>query len=160
IVDYLRGHDWGPVWDHCIATYVEIERFAQFKNRGTLLNPTVGRPLEVAAWMKRARKLIDFQIEDVDVFAAAWFKWWNSNKPASIDGDVPANFDWAVLNVTGTNGILLFMLTLAWWGSVASGNQGHRGKWLLAVGDVRLVFDRILVAAAKAYRDDVDNGNE
>ncbi len=160
IVDYLRGHDWGPVWDHCIATFIEVERFAQFKTRGTLLHPTEGRPREVAAWMKRARKLVDYPIEDVDVFAAAWFRWWNSNKPPSISGDVPANYDWAVLNVTGPNGLLLFMLTLAWWGSLAGDNQGYQGKWLLAVGDVRLVFDRVLLAAAKAYRDNIGDNND
>ncbi len=150
----MKGHDWGAVWDHCIATFVEIERFAQFKSRGTLINPTHGRPSEVAAWMKRARKLVDYPIEDVDKFADSWLGWWKSNKPPTISDELPANFDWAVLNVTGSNGLLLFMLSLAWWGSVVGDGQGNRGKWLLAVGDVRVVFDRVLVAAAKAYNDE------
>ncbi|TFK77649.1 hypothetical protein K466DRAFT_441878, partial [Polyporus arcularius HHB13444] len=96
--------------------WVEIERFAQFTAHGTLQNPTEGRPLEVAAWMKRARKLTDYPIKNVDKFADAWLLWWKSNKPLSqaVD-DLPANLDWAVLNVTGPNGLLLFMLSLAWW---------------------------------------------
>ncbi len=160
IVDYLKGHDWGPVWAHCIATFIEIERFAQFKARGTLANPTEGRPAEVAAWMKRARKLTDYPIKNVDEFAVAWLNWWNSNKPPSVSGEVAANFDWAVLNVTGPNGLLLFMLTLAWWGSALDDTKGHRGKWLVAVCDVRLVFDRVLVAAGKAYADDNDDNDD
>ncbi len=161
IITYLKSHEWGPVWDHCIATYVEIERFAQFQTRGAFLNPTIGRPPEVAAWMKRARKLVDFPIQDVDEFADAWLKWWKSNKPATIEGDVPPNFDWAVLNVTGSNGLLLFIFTLSWWGSAVDDKQGQRGKWLLAVNDVRLVFDRVLVGVAKAYNgnNDVNGGD-
>ncbi|TFK81022.1 hypothetical protein K466DRAFT_569297 [Polyporus arcularius HHB13444] len=152
IIHYLKGHEWGPVWDHCVATWVEIERFAQFEAHGTLQNPTDGRPLEVPAWMKRARKLVDFPINNVDKFADGWLKWWNSNRPSSEGfDDVPANLDWAVLNVTGPNGLRLFMLTLAWWGAVVEDDQGSRGKWLLAVGDVRVVFDRVLLAAAKRY---------
>ncbi|RDX39725.1 hypothetical protein OH76DRAFT_1490873 [Lentinus brumalis] len=157
-IQYLRGHEWGPVWDHCIATWVEIERFAQFKAHGTLQNPTVGRPLEVAAWMKRARKLVDYPIKDVVTFADGWLKWWTSNKPVS-DGtiDVPANLNWAVLNVSGSNGVLLFMLLLAWWGAALEDDQENRGKWLLAVSDVRVALDRVLLAAARGYnRVDVD----
>ncbi|RDX39964.1 hypothetical protein OH76DRAFT_1423985 [Lentinus brumalis] len=161
IIQYLKAHQWGPIWDHCIATWVEIERFAQFKTRGALQNPTEGRPLEVAAWMKRARKLVDFPIKDVDKFAAAWLTWWKSNKPVAQDTDnVRANWDWGVLNVSGPNGILLFMLSLAWWGAVVEHTQGYQGKWLLAVSDVRLVLDRVLLAAAKGYRDeDADEGD-
>lgn len=158
IIEYLKRHEWGVVWDHCIATWVEIERYAQFKTRGTLQNPTDSRPPEVAAWMKRARKLVDYPINDVDKFADAWLSWWKSNKPVSGDvDDLPANMDWAVLNVSGPNGLLLFMLTLAWWGAVVEDGQSHRGKWLLAITDVRLVLDRVLLAAAKGYNaDDAD----
>ncbi|RDX42696.1 hypothetical protein OH76DRAFT_1488412 [Lentinus brumalis] len=141
VVEYLMKHDtWGPVWEHCVATYVEIERYAQFEACGSLQNPTGGRPSEVSAWMKRARKLVDFQIKSVGDFADAWFGWWRNNQ----------SDDWSALNVTGPNGIRLFLLTLAWWGSALEDNDEVQGaRWADALSEVRVAFDHVLVAAAE-----------
>ncbi len=135
-------HDaWGPTWEHCVATFVEIERFAQFQARGSLPSPTEGRPLEVAAWMKRARKLGDFKIGDVDQFADAWLGWWRNNQPD----------DWSALNVTGPNGIRLFLLTLAWWGSALDEADDDEGGILFAdmLEDVGVAFNQVLLAASQ-----------
>ncbi|RPD67895.1 hypothetical protein L226DRAFT_527577 [Lentinus tigrinus ALCF2SS1-7] len=163
IIDYLSSHQWGAVWTHCIATFVEIERFAQFKSRGTLLNSTDGRPPEVADWMKRHRKLVDVTIRDVDKFAEGWARWWKGNKPvpsSEDDDEVPANLDWSVLYVSGPNGLLLFILTLAWWGTAVAEDDTRHGKWLVAMSDVRLVFDRVLLAASRCQGGDDSDGGD
>ncbi|KAI0686689.1 hypothetical protein C8T65DRAFT_747319 [Cerioporus squamosus] len=150
VVDYLMTHQaWGALWEHCVATYVEIERFAQFEPRGTLQQPTDNRPPEVAAWMKRARKLVDFPINDVERFGDAWLSWWLNNQPDRLDVDeaVSSEVDWTILYITGPNGIRLFLLTLAWWGSVLGDDEG-RDRWDNALSKVRVVLDRVLVAAA------------
>ncbi|TFK81054.1 hypothetical protein K466DRAFT_604816 [Polyporus arcularius HHB13444] len=146
VVDYLMKHDtWGPIWEHCVATYVEIERYAAFEPCGSLLKPTDGRPSEVAAWMKRARKLVDFHISNVDEFADAWLYWWRINQPEDL----------SALNVTGANGIRLFLLTLAWWGSALGDgvNDARGARFADALLEVRSAFDHVLVAASQESED-------
>ncbi len=144
------GHKtWGALWEHCVATFVEIERFAQFQPRGTLQKPTDGRPSEVAAWMKRARKLADYPIENVDSFGDAWLSWWRNNQPDSdLNEATSSTVDWTVLYVTGPNGIRLFLLTLAWWRSVLGDKEEGRAQWLDALSQVQVALDFVLIAAA------------
>ncbi|TFK78391.1 hypothetical protein K466DRAFT_607034 [Polyporus arcularius HHB13444] len=142
VIEYLMKHEsWGPVWEHLVATYVEIERFAQFQTSGSLLSPTEGRPSEVAAWMKRARKLVDFNIDDVDQFGENWLCWWRNNQ----------SDDWSALNVTGPNGIRLFLLTLAWWGSTLDEADDDERVIVFvdALEEVRVVFDHVLLATSQ-----------
>jgi hypothetical protein len=74
--------------------------------------------------MKVARPWKDMQIENLQVFKAAWMAWWSELQPASLQ-DRSLNIDWAALQKRGRNGFLLIMVSLAWWGKAAEADD----KW-------------------------------
>jgi hypothetical protein len=78
---------------------------------------TAGRPKEVAAWMKNARPLTDQDI--AASFVGDWWKWWGG-----LYSGVDAGGAWEVFEKAGANGMLIFVLTLAWWGQ-AIGEEGR-----------------------------------
>lgn len=80
------------------------------------------RPVEIGNWMKVARPWKDMQIENLQVFKAAWMAWWSELQPASLQ-DRSSNIDWATLQKRGRNGFLLVMVSLAWWGKAAEADD-------------------------------------
>ncbi|KAI0348997.1 hypothetical protein OH77DRAFT_1525997 [Trametes cingulata] len=152
IVTYLvGGGGWGARWQELVATYVAIERHAGFQPRGRLPRPTQDRPGEVAVWMKYARQLRDVHIEDVDVFAQKWSRWWKANVDAlrhELSGPTASSpSSWMQLAVTGPSGLVLFLLSAAWWGAaVLDGTIEQQQAWLDAVEDMLDVFKHVLHA--------------
>lgn len=157
IVQYLLGEGgWGSRWHALVKLYVDIERRAGFQPRGRLPKSTEHRPQEVAAWMKHHRPLTDVDIDDVDVFASGWWAWWYNNQPADrpMGGAgwyTPTNgstASWMQLCVTGPNGLVLFLLTAAWWGAaVEDADAEAQQDWLDALEDMLYVFAQVWVAA-------------
>ncbi|OJT11518.1 hypothetical protein TRAPUB_11936 [Trametes pubescens] len=149
LVRYLRGDGgWGLCWHDLVATYVAIERRRAFKAQGRLPKATESRPSEVAVWMKHARPLVDFQIANVGTFAGQWLLWWQANQPATRRKGLSRNvvgIDWSQLAVTGPSGLLLFLITSAWWGAaVQEADTYHQQAWLDAVEDMAFVFKHVL----------------
>jgi hypothetical protein len=93
---------------------------------------TAGRPKEVATWMKNAHLLTD---QDIDrSFVGDWWKWWGGLYP-----DVEGGGGWEVFDKAGMNSMLIFVLTLAWWGqAISEGGRVSEGPdcWGKAVRDV------------------------
>ncbi|KAI9068913.1 hypothetical protein FKP32DRAFT_1671815 [Trametes sanguinea] len=169
VVAYLLGDGgWGSRWQELIAAYVDIERCASFKPSGRLPKATEGRPLEVADWMKHARPLIDYHIKDIKAFATSWQRWWRANQPdcrstclhhpALCHGLTDAA-SWRELGVTGPSGLVLFLLSAAWWGAaVTASDVGCQQAWLDAVEDMYHVFQHVrhaMVVSGTANHSDV-----
>lgn len=111
---------------------------------------TVSRPKEVAEWMKWGRKLNKPPaITDISQFSQSWWGWWqglqpawrlrdSSNRPliSSMVGD-----HWGGLVRPGKNGLLLVLLTLAWWKNVCT--ELTLFEWEAAVADVSWVVSQM-----------------
>ncbi|KAI9068202.1 hypothetical protein FKP32DRAFT_1672416 [Trametes sanguinea] len=154
IAGYLIGDGgWGPRWMQLVSAYVDIERQASFKPSGRLPKATEGRPPEVADWMKHARPLVDYQVNDIHAFGDQWWRWWRANQPAGRKTErhnLPSHRNdagepsWRQLAVTGPSGLVLFLLTAAWWGAaVISAEIEHQQAWLDAVEEMNHVFECI-----------------
>ena len=131
--DYLIGDvddaaitAWGDLWVDCIEALAAVERAASFVPHGRLQAATTSRPKELADWMKHHRPLHHWPIINIEVFSKLWWGWWRANlpcvssQPAFDPATEAAQFedcDWSPLFVTGTSGILLFVVALAWWRS-------------------------------------------
>ena len=98
--------------------------------------------------MKRHRVLHDHPIADVAKFGRQWWAWWRENLPGKADTARDASLadaDWSPLFVTGPNGLLLFVLSLAWWRANANDDMDRNDEesWNNAVEDLKFAFDRI-----------------
>lgn len=157
VVQYLLGNGgWGHRWQKLVELYVAIEHAAGFHPHGRLLQPTDRRPPEIAAWMKHHRPLADISLDDAHAFTLGWWEWWYSNQPAdrptdkagwyTTENGAPAT--WSQLYVTGPNGLVLFLLSAAWWGAAVEGADSEAQQdWLDAVEDLSYVFAEVLAAA-------------
>ena len=126
-----------------MATYVAIERCANFEEKGRLPRATEGRPPEVAAWMKKGRELIDFEINDVRSYGRMWWRWWQVNQPDERPSG--RSEDWLPLALTGSSGLVLFLLSSAWWGAaVIDADPAEQQLWLDAIDDMLVVFKAVL----------------
>lgn len=91
-------------------------------------------------WRKSHRPLKDQppRLRSLDEFVTEWWAWWALLQPVErvlgLDGkyNVPkSEMDWSALAKPGSNGFLLIMLTLTWWGMLRADNG-----WARAVKDV------------------------
>lgn len=110
--------------------------------------------------MKHARPLQDYCIDDVQAFSVSWWAWWRDNQPrrrpvnaqGSHTEETSDKVDWNELYVTGPTGLVLVLMTLAWWGvAIYDRDEALQQDWLDAVEDVAFVLERVL-EAAKAVR--------
>ncbi len=151
MVKYLLGKgSWGSRWQGLVAAYLDIERHNGFKSEGRLPNPTHHRPSEIPKWMKYARPLADFDIEDVDRFTDQWWQWWRANQPSHrrdhrLTASNNVDEEWSQLAVTGPSGLVLFLVSSAWWGAaVGEASIEHQQSWLDAIEDMLFAFQSVL----------------
>ncbi|KAF9489744.1 hypothetical protein BDN71DRAFT_1511845 [Pleurotus eryngii] len=89
---------------------------------------TEGQPLQLKDWMQRHRPYTPntIHITNIDKFRRDVKKWWNIMQSAwrRVNGNasqvyVPSkNEDWSKLAKASTNGLLLLMLSVGWWGKI------------------------------------------
>jgi hypothetical protein len=107
------------------------------------------RPKQVAWWIARHRRYsLVPAIENVGAYGRDWTLWWNALQPewrqnVGREGGLPReeyqpSNDWACLQRSGRNGLLMVMIALAWWGQAKIGND-----WLAAVRDVKRVMQAL-----------------
>ncbi|KAF9470512.1 hypothetical protein BDN70DRAFT_764508, partial [Pholiota conissans] len=86
---------------------------------------TKPRPVEIAQWMKNARKLNrPPKIPKPADFILSWRQWWVAMQPECrsngtswpLSHDLPDDgVDWTTLSYSGPNGFFLVVLSLGWW---------------------------------------------
>ncbi|KAF4593592.1 hypothetical protein EYR40_008379 [Pleurotus pulmonarius] len=159
-VTYMRSLPLGEAWTTLVTTWITLEGklgFGLVEGKKMKL-PTDLRPPQVADWMQRARPLGTrplvesvMTIKDVKVFSEDVMKWWKRIQPAWRQGDgklplpiyTPApGENWDVLSQGGTNGLLLVMLVLGWWGDTEPSQA-----WQSVVADATKAFN----SAANLY---------
>lgn len=105
----------------------------------------MGRPEEVAWWLKRGRKYKGVPpIKKLNDYTMAWQTWWKGLQPDGRKADPQAwslprcdltAADWSSLAHVGPTGLLLVVVSLAWWGYYVKG-EGQMEEFLVAVEDV------------------------
>lgn len=109
-----------------------------------------GRPEDINKWVGTDRELVDILIKDLPGFEKAWWSWWLSAQPddrALPGGTLKApemNMDWEKMrSKTGRNGLMLVILSLAWWGKSSNNSK----PWKRAVADLGAVLGFVNVSA-------------
>ncbi|KAJ7434688.1 hypothetical protein B0H11DRAFT_1628864, partial [Mycena galericulata] len=100
---------------------------------------TMGRPDEVAFWVKCGRKCTP-NIEDVGKFGKKWNGWWRELNPTwrvKADGSLSKEEggSWDNMRAPGANRFLSVIVCLKWWKEAG----GAPKKWEEAVADVTWV---------------------
>jgi hypothetical protein len=143
--------NWGDPWLACLREFIEFQRQAGFPDAGPSFPASTNiRPPEIAVWMKNGRRWRDMELDDHERFGKQWWAWWSSLQPSSQLHDDPTlpslptvAMDWTALRKPGKNGLLLFMVSLAWWGKASDAC----GEWLKAVLEVTNVLRCLQVAS-------------
>lgn len=116
-----------------------------------------GRPEAVREWLKYGRKYnIPPALGNIDSFIKSWWTWWQMLQPEwrkSGNGSAtemtrvapPGDPDWSNTAKTGTNGLLIVMMTLSWWMGAVTGTDCW-GAFCVALDDVSFVLDQIISA--------------
>ena len=112
--------------------------------------PKAHHPEQIAAWNQNRRPLATNRqpaINDLQVFIAAFQKWWDAINPPwclRVDGRLKIGGvgPWESLHKPGQNGFLSVLQILSWW----RGSLGKEGTedWNSAVEDVAWVLGQVL----------------
>ncbi|KAF9512231.1 hypothetical protein BS47DRAFT_1363252 [Hydnum rufescens UP504] len=129
--------------------------------RNTSRLSTEHHPIAIHQWVKRTRSLTWMpdlsDVHTLSVYGNDCRDWWtfyqpkwrirkpNSKEFVHSDG----NGDWLSLLVGGNNGLLLHVMSLAWWGNACLNNAKEKKKWTSAVKEVSWVFHRMHISHAK-----------
>jgi hypothetical protein len=80
-----------------------------------------------------------------EVYMKEWWDWWKACQPkwrtCRPDGALDRSHtqgDWTALRVSGTNGLLIILLSLALWG--VENPTGGWASWYSAIDDVHWVL--------------------
>ncbi|KAK7050136.1 hypothetical protein R3P38DRAFT_3173198 [Favolaschia claudopus] len=152
----------GGEWAACVRNLVTLERKNGFVSKGGVVAPQGGkdsRPIEVPAWMSRARKWekevtltsVAGPASIASSFADRWWIWWKRGQPeerilpdGSLEKAEVVSLDgWEDLaEMTGKNGFLLYVGGLLWWGEAVSKNKEPAllEDWKLAVREAACVL--------------------
>jgi hypothetical protein len=113
--------------------------------------PTANHPKEVGIWMKNARPWTNQEISTN--FVADWWKWWGSLYLGESAGEWELHISWPLLSKVGPNGMLIFVLLLAWWGhAMGKGGRALDGQesWKKAVKQVMCTLQNVKALVLQA----------
>jgi hypothetical protein len=87
----------------------------------------------------------------LNTYGNDWWTWWTECQPSwriqksNKKGFLPSNGkgNWSLLRVGGNNGLLLFVMSLAWWGNASLGNAEEKKKWTAAVKEVSWALEHM-----------------
>ncbi|KAJ8701490.1 hypothetical protein PTI98_000260 [Pleurotus ostreatus] len=112
--------------------------------------PTDNRPAQVAQWFAYGRSYKDDpDIPDVIKYEQDLLAWWNGLQPEWPRSagplplpsySAPDGHDWSSLKITGRSGLLVVMVSFAWWGKAV----GISPSWLTASADLKHALDAML----------------
>ncbi|KAJ7711571.1 hypothetical protein B0H16DRAFT_1343631 [Mycena metata] len=146
----------GEDWHKALELWTDLERTYGFKSSPKALSKE-GRPDAVSTWTKYGRRTDKAPAlkVPVDEFATQWWAWWAALAPlwraTNAQGRLQPGDDaqgadgpWEGLVHPGANGILIVLLTLAWWRE----EEGEESEtWSSAVQDVKWVLGGLLINA-------------
>ncbi|RDX40321.1 hypothetical protein OH76DRAFT_1459537 [Lentinus brumalis] len=143
--DFLEAKQLGDDFMRALEWWTVIERSYNWESSGKGLSPA-HRPEEVAHWLKVLRRNIAKSpvIKDEVSYAEKWWKWWAGLQPswrirdAQLRPVIGGEGDWEALKKPGKNGLLMVLLSLAWWSDAAT--AATRSQWDIAVKDVSWVM--------------------
>ena len=112
------------------------------------------RPDVVRAWLRGGRKFnAPPVINNLPSYTKSWWAWWAHLQPdsrkesagnrAPIRDALPADENWAQTYVGGPNGMLIVVLTLAWWSQKLGGKTDQKDL-IVAVNDVEWVLSAMI----------------
>lgn len=105
------------------------------------------RPSYVKDWIQTSRN-VRFKPKHMDAkqYKSSWWKWWCSEQPAwrlrSESGELCQGGvgDASTTRRCGQNGLIDFIMTLGWWGTVIDKDgTDEQVDWLNAVAEVSYV---------------------
>ncbi|KAJ7633768.1 hypothetical protein DFH06DRAFT_1336855 [Mycena polygramma] len=181
---FLLGEKWGDDWAELVDTYLDFEAACGYQEQGPRIHG-VGKPEEIAAWLKGGRKWFAppkiarvGRVGETGSYADNWWLWWRSIQPRErlwIGGMLTWGTDmtWGKLTTLyGRNGFMQVMASLLWWGMLEfrGGENGEKSGWSLAVSDVQMVLRALLdsnllekptaKSGKKRAREDGEQGEE
>ncbi|KAL4262140.1 hypothetical protein AB1N83_009759 [Pleurotus pulmonarius] len=134
----VKGGDWMDavgIWANMEQSAIPSEKQLRFS--------TSNRPPQVARWFAYGRLYTtDPNIPDIVKYENSLLAWWLFLQPEwrTSEGplplalyDAPEGSNWASLNKTGPDGLLLVMMSFAWWGAIV----GETTSWLAASADLK-----------------------
>lgn len=124
-------------------------------------------PAEVSYWQKSHRCWRDQPLrpptKQLSLFVTEWWSWWDGLQPVARGTKARGRsirptetMDLSTLRNPGRNGMLLIMVSLAWWRSLA----GSAVDWRRAVVDVNLVLTCLCSTNSGTAERTNDNPNE
>ncbi|KAF7976999.1 hypothetical protein HWV62_4926 [Athelia sp. TMB] len=151
LIDHLSQGELGDEWSACIHAYVALLKDMNCVDMSACLS-TDQRPLEIGAWINRARKL-DKPPKIAKSYLAGWMRWWCALQPAWRRGSgvLPPSLyfcevgEWGPLRNCGKNGLYLVMLSAAWYGHAF----GRESDWVTAVIDIRRALEGMVEGGGK-----------
>ncbi|KAJ7018157.1 hypothetical protein C8F04DRAFT_977733 [Mycena alexandri] len=141
------------VWETLVDLWWNKEQARGFV--GPSRGFTEGRPIQVAEWVRYARKApVKPPIDDVEAFGQMWWEWWvmmNPNWRAHTSFEkrthprleqTAGGEEWGAVDFSGPNGILNVLICLRWWRD-AMGPEDDEDYWIEAVEDVIWALETI-----------------
>ena len=93
--------------------------------------------VQIGEWMRASCPWRDMPVNDLADLKMKWRAWWAKLWPADATGEF--------LQKPGKNGVLLVIMSLAWWGNAV----GDDMEWKVAVSQVVEVLRSLQVAAGE-----------
>ncbi|EIW53636.1 uncharacterized protein TRAVEDRAFT_94269, partial [Trametes versicolor FP-101664 SS1] len=142
--NHLEGRGYGPEFMRAVEWWTVLERTYGWETSTKGLG-TDRRPSEVGHWLRVLRRNLAKppQIKKESQYAMLWWEWWAGLQPAWRECDdrgipvIGGSGDWNALRAPGKNGLLIVLLSLAWWREAATNATMQR--WTAALADVAWV---------------------
>lgn len=177
---------WGPRWEELMVAVVAFEESTMWDENALPVSSL--RPCEIGQWMKEHRKFGDNNKLESN-FGERLTAWWYDIGPEYRKGQRPASYpeneqwppqstegrereEFACVRRSGTNGLLLVILALTWWGQSivnegASDGLGagevalaNHERWQHFLGDVLWMIQTVTYPLEPQHRADVERLRE
>ncbi|KAF9490139.1 hypothetical protein BDN71DRAFT_1400516, partial [Pleurotus eryngii] len=139
----------GEAWQGAIELWASMERQAAFGGDKPPRFGTDKRPPQIARWFSYGRLYTtDPPIPDMEEYESSVQAWWTflqptwctSSRPLPLPTySPPPGSDWAKLQLSGPNGLLLVMMLFVWWGRALK-LKPSTPSWFAATVDLRGVL--------------------
>ncbi|KAJ7708876.1 hypothetical protein B0H17DRAFT_1124670 [Mycena rosella] len=120
----MMSKEWGPHWKDLTDVIVAYEELLMHRDSSRFQSSTC-RPAEYVDWMKHHRPTGDWTVSPS--FGKEMLDWWR---------DIGLLMEWVSLHILGTNGMILVILRLSWWGQSIVNTAAGQG---LGAGEAALV---------------------
>ncbi|KAF9508558.1 hypothetical protein BS47DRAFT_1270597, partial [Hydnum rufescens UP504] len=110
-------------WVETVNLWAEIERVLGYSLVSSGKFTVKDRPVAVGDWIARTQKENwTPKALGIAVYSRGWLGWWGNSQPSWRQRDSNGKLlqcgsgSWDCLMIGGINGLLLYIMALAWWG--------------------------------------------